>query len=346
MLLVAAIALPLLLPVLVPAEALPPRRQVYSAIPWSFGPYAWIERQIFDERTPVDIVFAGASHIWSAIDPPTVQAAIEQHRAGPASVLTLGWTGAGYDSLYFMMKDLLDHRRVKLLVVNDELEESRDVHAVAYRWYRYADEPEALAALPARSAVALYAAAVLGMPRNLYARLMPTERAEPLGPTYWEREYRADPVGARGGSLTSHLAYLADPTGFQEFSPKPPVRALVFSPATQSRFTFQRTAANPYQRVFLERAARLAQERGTTLVFLDLPALAERSNNQVTEQMSWPTELPGDVRLVGVPPAELFGGLSDEEVRRLYFDDKHFNVNGQRYFTAATVPALVELLDD
>lgn len=347
-LLALALALPLALPRLLPAGAEPPRRELYASSSWNVGPFPWIERQIFQEGEPIDVVFAGSSHIWAAMDPLAIEAAIARHRGAPAVVRTLAWTGAGYDAIYFVIKDLLDHRPVKLVVVYDELRESRGVHSAAHRWFRYRDDPEIVASLPAGAGAALYAAAVLGMPRSLYARLNPSGPLDPSPlskSTYWETKYRADPIAARAGALTAHLGYPYLPT-FVPFTPGPPsAAAVVYGAATGSRFAFTDAPAAPYQRTFLERLVRVVREHGGTLVFLDIPELAERANRQITERLSWPSEFPG-VRLAGAPPAELFAGLSEEEVQRLYFDDTHFNANGQRYFSAAVTPAIVQLIDE
>jgi hypothetical protein len=61
--------------------------------------------------------------------------------------------------------------------------------------------------------------------------------------------------------------------------------------------------------------------------------------------VDWPQIFDGDFKLLGIPPAKLFGGLSDEEVRKLYGDPWHFNRNGQEYFTTLITPALVQIFE-
>ena len=42
----------------------------------------------------------------------------------------------------------------------------------------------------------------------------------------------------------------------------------------------------------------------------------------------------------------LFAGLSDEQVLTLYWEYRHFNENGQKYFTPIVTPALVKLYEN
>src|SRR5580698_10906557 len=110
----------LLSPVLAGKRFLPPREQAYASQSWGSGPYPWIENQIFQETNDIDIVFIGSSHILHAVDTPYVQAKLSGKIGRQAVVRTLGWGGAGYDALYFFTRDLLAHRKVRMLVFYDE----------------------------------------------------------------------------------------------------------------------------------------------------------------------------------------------------------------------------------
>lgn len=345
--LVVAILLPLILPAMLPTRAQPSRRELYSAAGWTLGPYPWLEQQAFDERQPIDLLFAGSSHIWSATDNPALQRALAQSRPGEAVVRTLGWPRSGYDILYFIVKDVLARRAVKTLVICDEVSEDK-VQAAAHRWYRYADEPSALNGISLHDAAALYAASVLGMPRNLLSLVRPNLGVDlaPLSKTIWQSHYRADSFESRLGALSAHIAYDYDPA-FEEFEPPASAaRAEVYSASTSAHFSFKQTALPPYKRAFLERLASLAKVHDTTLVFLDIPTFNERRNTVSSDRLFWPVELPGRIRVVGLPPAALFAGLSDSEVRRLYYDEGHLNFNGQRFFSAAIADALVQVANE
>src|SRR5580658_9208575 len=91
----AAFALLLLVLLLAPALAgkkfLPPRSEIYSSIWWASGDYPFFYHQIFDEKSDVDILFIGASHIHTAFNTPDVQDQLGKALGRPAVARTFGW---------------------------------------------------------------------------------------------------------------------------------------------------------------------------------------------------------------------------------------------------------------
>lgn len=73
--------------------------------------------------------------------------------------------------------------------------------------------------------------------------------------------------------------------------------------------------------------------------------MAERRDAMIREREFWPKALQADITLVGIPPAKLFEGMTDEQVKELYSDPFHFNKNGQYYFTSLITPSLLEIYD-
>jgi len=54
-----------------------------------------------------------------------------------------------------------------------------------------------------------------------------------------------------------------------------------------------------------------------------------------------------DVRLVVPDAGQLFAGVGDSDLDGFYYyDERHLNRNGSRYFTLAVMPALVEIQRD
>jgi len=51
------------------------------------------------------------------------------------------------------------------------------------------------------------------------------------------------------------------------------------------------------------------------------------------------------VALVGISPATLFEGMTDNGARKLFCDAGHLNQNGQEYFTPLITPTLLQLYD-
>ena len=136
----AAFALLLLLlllsPVLAGRKFLPPREQAYASLSWGSGPYPWIRHEIFEETNDIDIAFMGSSHILHAVDTPYVQAQLSEKLGRPAVVRTIAWGGAGYDALFFVARDLMAHRKLKLLVFYDEYNAPGIRNTAADCWFR------------------------------------------------------------------------------------------------------------------------------------------------------------------------------------------------------------------
>jgi hypothetical protein len=341
----------LLSPVLVGKNLLPPREQAYAVPGWGNGPYPWIRNQIFEETNAIDIAIVGSSHIWNAIYTPYLQAKLTEKLGRPAVVRTICWGGAGYDGLYFIAQDLLAHRRVRLLVFYDENPAPGFRNNTAPVWFRFGDSAAALRGLPLPEQGLLYFAAVVGMPRNLLCLVRPNLPA-PLvtdQPNYWTLTANSPNPATQLGCLTVRMGFAPDhltvAEPFAPFAPETaarPADAVVFSADAKTNFEFSTAPLPGWQIHFAQQFTALLQTHGVRAAMLYLPALAEARSPVIAERAFWP-DILDDVTLLGIPPAKLFGHLTDVELRQLYGDPVHFNANGQSYFTSLITPTLIEL---
>ena len=340
------LAIILLLPFVMRPALLPPREAVYAATPDRLGPYPFLERQIFQEKEPIDIAFLGSSHIWNGVDTPYVQQELSKKLGRKTVALTLGWAYPGFDAVYFVLRDLLQNRKVKMLVIYDECRGSGMPHVAASRWFRLGDHAGELAGLPFSTRAGFYAEAVRGMPRNLLSLLrrdLPVNSA-PGKPSFWESFYHAENSAFRLGSLAVHLGYGNNPV-FEEFTPRTGARAsdvFAYGPQTAAQFEFGDRNAPLSQDFFARKIVELARKHGTKVMVLHLPETTEMRSSVVQERVFWREKLADQVTFVGIPPAKLFEGLRDEDVFKLFYDSGHLNQNGQRYFTKLITPCLLE----
>jgi hypothetical protein len=354
----AAFALLLLLlllsPVLARKEILPPREEAYSRQGWGSGPYPWIENQIFQETNAIDIAFVGSSHIFNDINTPDVQAKLSARLGRPAVVRTIAWGGAGYDSLYFIARDLLAHRRVKMLVFYDENPIPGVRHNQTPAWFRFGEDGGLLTGLPLREQGLFYFAAIIGTPRNLLSLVRPNLPAPLITgqKNYWEIVADGPNPVVQLGSLSYRRGFglkpPADATPFVEFKPATGATsadAAVFSETTKVNFEFSSTPLPDWQIHFAKKLAELFQQYRVQPVMLHLPVLAEAHASVMAERADWPAIFGSHFKLLGVAPGKLFGGLSDDEVHKLYGDPVHFNRNGQEYFTPLITPVLIQLYE-
>jgi len=341
------LAVVLSLPEVIARAHLLTRRDVYPAIPVKYGPFPWIQQKIFDENKDVDIAFLGSSRIWCAIDTPYVKTALSTELGREAEVFTLGWPWQGFDALYVIARDLLDHRRVRTLVIDDEGRGDDLPHLHSSRWFLLAESSDALAGLPALAQLRLYGGAVLGTPRHLLSLLRSDLMEAPARaqPNFWNTYYRAPPIAERLGALRARLAFGASP----DFRPLPAHTtarsedAVIYSRAAGGGFQFQGPPTGDYQLHFARMLAKLCRDRGTRLVVLHTPARHELGQAKVEERENWAEILGAPVEIVGIPPARLFAGMSSDEVTALFYEDGHLNQNGQDLFTPLVTPALLEL---
>jgi hypothetical protein len=351
----------LLSPALVGKKFLPSREQSYAVQGWDNGPYPWIRQQIYEETNDIDIAFVGSSLMMWGIDTPYVEAQLSKQLGRPAVVRSICWGGTGYDGLYFITQDLLEHRKIHLLVFYDEnnvLKNYRNTQAPI--WFRYGDNAEALSGLPLNEKTLLYFSAIIGMPRNMLSLLvrtvpMPLTSAKP---NYMERMFHTPNPTTRLGSVAAELGCtpMADGQAFAPYVPHSMVQpedVCIFSAASPGSFQFANEPLPAWQKHFSKKFAAKAAQSGCSLVLLDIPLLDTNRPAVLRERAFWPDLLHCDISILGIPPARLFAGLSDDEIFRLYANAghrnnayaSHLNRNGQEYFTKLITPSILKLYE-
>src|SRR5262249_37814750 len=111
-----AFAALLLACLLAPLALRPPRQAAWSGVPTSEGPFSHIQHQVFEGKGDSDRLVIGSSLIWAGIDTPQVERALSAQLGRKATVLTLGSNWWGEDLTYFLLRDLLARRKVKMVV--------------------------------------------------------------------------------------------------------------------------------------------------------------------------------------------------------------------------------------
>ena len=330
------------------------RAEVHVNRNWLHGPFPWVHSQIHGRQGPVDVALLGSSRLWAGFRARSIEAELEKRLGRKAEVVSLGWNWAGFDGLRAVASDLLAHRKVGMIVVIDEFDDRQGApHPCAHLWTPPGAEVEGTKELPWPDRLRLAAAAPLSWPRFLLTTGRPWHPfdSSTLACARLNGQNPAalfDHLLPENGSLHKEECAPADGS-FEPSVPsfgatKPEV--LRFGPGTASRFAFTGPPSSSYQRDQVKALARLCREKGTKLVAVSMPVPADRTNPAVRERENL-SDLAGEpVTMIGVPGQQLFEGLTEDQVRRLYYDPVHLNANGADRLTALIAPVLAGIYQE
>lgn len=334
---IAVVAFALVLPVLITASGVSSRRDSYRLMPEHFGAYSFAEKEIFEEKGDIDILFVGSSVTWQDIDAPQIQAALSKELGRPATVLLFGHNFNDMDITYVKVRDLLQKRHVRLVVTSVLREPFTEGSSqTAFKFLRYGEYMEPLEGLPAESKISLYACSVLRGPRDILA----IARHDRSGPSPY-----ADDLGA----FKAELGMGRDKKAFESYAPVSPVvpaSDMIYLTARPGRFEFSNTLIPRHQDRYLEELVKMLKSENVPLAMINLPGYKERHESKVSEWQDWSKRFGRETPIIGIPPSILFAGLSEDEIERLYCDTEHFNINGNEFFTRAVLPAILKVYDD
>lgn len=340
----------LLLPVIIPIAWLPPRASLYSTIPWNYGAFPFIREQIFERKDKLDIAFIGSSRVWFDIDSPYVAHELTHQMGRSANVVTLGWSWPGFDATYCVAADLLGNRKVDLLVIYNEKPVQNMPHPISAHWFRWADDPEAREGLSWPLQAGLYTSGIISLPLSLMGLARANLPLSPISdtPNFQEKLYHAPNPATRLGTLSSRLALNANPD-FVELHPPVLSRnqaVQIYSPAMPGAFRFDQPPMPAFQDHYLRELLAKAHKKGTKVVMLYLPTPEEARWQVMHLQSNLQDLAAGPLTVMGIPPAELFAGISEADFKQLFCDLLHLNANGQAFYTQVITPKLLQVYAD
>jgi hypothetical protein len=233
---------------------------------------------------------------------------------------------------YFVARDLMEQRKVKLFVIAAPawVQRSGQPHVQLFRVIRYGDHPGALDGLALHSRLALYADYVLGAPRQALSLLRPNLIDPQAGLTVGS----GPPTGYMGRPFVRRQAPAA----------AIPAASMIYSGETRDIFRFDGPPLNAYQLHFLRKTAELALQKGALLVVLHMPSPSERGSNIVPDRQLMPEILGPRVVFAGVSSNRLFENVPDSQFED-YFQDEHMSINGAQLYTRTIMPALIQLYE-
>lgn len=323
----------LLAPLLVSRIVKPGRDLLYRTVPVAAGPFPAMEQQIFQEQGDIDILFLGDSLLWQAIDIPQVQQTLSQKLGRQATVFSFSSNWVGLDRHYFLLKDLLAHRKVGMVVFSmphPTVGIEDKTHVEAHFWFRLGEDPEVFRGLPFGDKATLYATALFGAPRHFLGRI----RTNPLDPA------QTDPY---------LLRWVEDRLGFEgaPFAIEPRIDRMISgamplcAKGPHPGFRFTGPPLGRLQRHFAQLIAAQIHQHKVKGLILHVPVYSEHLGTTIDERECWPLVLSGQIMIAGVPPSQLFNGFTKEQIQHCYYNE-HFNQNGKRLFTRTILQLLMD----
>lgn len=91
---------------------------------------SWIYHRIFEEEKQIDIAFTGASQTSCAIIDETIEKELANLSRKNIKVANLGYCRRGRDIQYVMLKDLFEHKKPSVLIIEVAEDEPKKSHPV------------------------------------------------------------------------------------------------------------------------------------------------------------------------------------------------------------------------
>jgi hypothetical protein len=328
------VALVLLLPSALTNRHFPDHDERLPSVPINAGPYSFLQQQVYGETSDVDLAFVGDSLLWVGIDAPKVAEALTRSLGRPARVITLGWNWAGEDLTYYVLRDMLARRRVRAVVFRLRLpwesELAERPHKESYRFLTRCEHDPVLPTLPLPLQAAAFNLEAIGVLRNLLSLLRPDRlSASPYAATLGAYEVKLGP---------NFGPFVAAAPAHREFSPGETMSTLGASPTLKA----SRDASGEYERAYMEATRRLLDGHQVRVAFVRAPDSIEANDAAMEIDGAYARIFGSEATVLAIAPNRLYEGMTREQVANFYYDGRHFNANGNAYFTRALLPALLD----
>lgn len=293
------------------------RRLRFEALTdWDVVKAGWIYDRIHNDPTPIDVAFIGTSRTVFGVDSAEVETLARQATEEDLHVVNFGMPFPGRDLHWLLVRELLEARKVRLLVIEADEDEPRDLH----RAFGSLADPRDLLQSPL-ILNETYFPNLVRLPRRQLSLFLRSTFAGIFGAST-----AFDPASYRG----AHWDDMSEEDG----TPQSPIHPIHLRTASSSAEEMSRERTHEAQVEahkihlprplawleeranveYLYKIAALAREHGTALTFLYLPeyqGLARPAQAALYEQLGplW------------IPP----GPLSN---RKLWFDVNHLNYYG------------------
>lgn len=295
---------------------------------------------ILTGESDIDILFLGSSTLSAAINPLIVRAALRSLTGKENTVYTVYHPKAGFDFDYIILKDILQNRRVKLLVWDGVRTPKTDNalyhHATPYVWdYNMHKD---LARLLDSDPIDVYLYSVMTGPKLLFSPLLYLGKAIPEE----GEDFLCDKTYYLGACLRSSASQASI------HYPAPPhldMKRLLHFRGNDLEDLRDTKSYRSMDYELMKKILELAKEHNTAVALMVAP-INNESDHAISVQ-SIDQNAPGwDLPIIG---ATLFNVLNttDIKVEDFFQEDKiHMMFNATNYYTEMLLPAIVKLYNE
>lgn len=316
-------------------ELYPDKVELYRSIPDNYGPYRSFSNEIFKSKDTLDLLFVGSSLLWTGIDDHYISKMLSKIHDSDLNVKLFGINWRGEDILYYIIRDIIENRPVKRLILSMPTPKHNDknIHNVLYRFLQYPNYKESILGLNPIYSFIYYAASVLSAPRQLI-----TIFKKEIAFSNYENFNQTGSYKVNSGFNGAPFKYINNkkPNYF-------PLENTMYS-LDGSNFKFQGPEINGYQKHYIGKIFELLKKNNIKTAIIHIPKYSERESDKISERVCWPKTFDTEVDIIGIRPNELFESMSDDSIKYFYYDE-HLNSNGNEYFTASIFPAIAEFYE-
>jgi hypothetical protein len=312
------------------------RAHLLSSLSSSEGDARFLIEQIYKEKSDIDVAIIGNCTLWWQLYTPDLKAQLEKKHQRPMNVLTFGYNHFGSDLPYLILKDLVQNRKVKnLILATPKIEDYNEFpHRNAISWWLYPSD------LPVSGELS-----VLGHVKLLGLSFFTSLRRIVLASS------------AKNLDIPSHSAKVF---GFNterieksiagEFR-EPQVPALSSVPLSvhskREPLAAQMRIGSPLLQgdwnLFYKKIADIAREQNIHVTFVDSPHAAEFESDSETITWGFENFFREETDLITLPFKQWKEALPPD-VSNQVAAGHNLTFLGARLFTAAIGPSLVETI--
>jgi hypothetical protein len=320
----------------------------FTRVPSRFGNFFFINYEIEQEKSDIDVLILGSSTALTAFDVPLLEKKFEE--AGhKINIVNLSLTWAYSNASYLILRRILEKRRVGLVLweISPSLNSSRLEHPASLYFFNPLRDFAWAHRLGADFIAPYLGAALMSAPRN-FVELFQSSAGKKLRKPYLRD---LEILRASGGTLLKDKGY--EPRHgpgkpFVLFRPTPPVvpvnRMLFRGDTGDPRYQETDDAFPEHMEKIMLMAKRIAAEHGARFA---LTSIGVSPLEKPFQEFKFQTaELsPRKVSFLTVSPADLWKSVDPADYTKFFFNDLHFNSNGAAFISSVLSPALIHLYE-